>query len=189
MQRTGLPGVRWCGMGLAALLAGCTMCPDPYDYSGPVPNGSPPQNDFRARSNGILPLGSAPAPWPPLVRAAGRRGYAGPTPTIPATDEAPAIETAAAPPPDGEVEDGPAVDGESADGADTATVDVVAAAQVVAEEFELADESVAAEAAGLQEEVAVPGGEPAGTVGDVGAVPAVHPAVAETPGWRALRRR
>ena len=23
----------------AVTLAGCTMCPDPYDYSGPVPNG------------------------------------------------------------------------------------------------------------------------------------------------------
>jgi len=44
------------------------MCPDPYDYSGPVPNGSSPQNDFRARSNGILPIGAAPRPWPPIVR-------------------------------------------------------------------------------------------------------------------------
>jgi hypothetical protein len=52
----------------AMLLAGCTMCPDPYDYSGPVPNGSAPQNDFRARSNGILPLGAAPVPWPQVVR-------------------------------------------------------------------------------------------------------------------------
>ena len=48
-------------MGLASV--GCTMCPDPFDYSGPVPNGSSPQNDFRARSNGILPLGAAPRPW------------------------------------------------------------------------------------------------------------------------------
>jgi hypothetical protein len=45
------------------------MCPDPFDYSGPVPNGSPPQNDFRARSAGILPLGAAPRPWPQVVRA------------------------------------------------------------------------------------------------------------------------
>lgn len=50
-----------------AAFAGCTMCPDPYDYSGPVPNGSAPQNDFRARSGGILPLGAAACPWPPLV--------------------------------------------------------------------------------------------------------------------------
>ncbi len=46
---------------------GCTMCPDPYDYSGPVPNGSAPQNDFRARSNGILPIGANPKPWPTIV--------------------------------------------------------------------------------------------------------------------------
>lgn len=50
------------------LLAGCTMCPDPYDYTGPVPNGSSPQNNFRARSNGILPIGAAPVPWPPIVK-------------------------------------------------------------------------------------------------------------------------
>ncbi len=60
------------------LLAGCTMCPDPHDYSGPVPNGSAPQNDFRARSNGILPLGAAPRPWPPIVRnEAGENGAKG----------------------------------------------------------------------------------------------------------------
>lgn len=54
-----------------ALLSGCTMCPDPFDYSGPVPNGSAPQNDFRARSNGILPIDAAPKPWPPIVRTPG----------------------------------------------------------------------------------------------------------------------
>jgi len=48
------------------------MCPDPFDYSGPVPNGSSPQNDFRARSNGILPLGAAPRPWPLIVKNDGR---------------------------------------------------------------------------------------------------------------------
>jgi hypothetical protein len=53
--------------GLAAV-GGCTICPDPFDYSGPVPNGSTPQNDFRARSNGILPLGMAPRPWPTVVQ-------------------------------------------------------------------------------------------------------------------------
>jgi len=63
---------------VAALLAGCTMCPDPYDYSGPVPNGSSPQNDFRARSNGILPVGAAPVPWPPIVKASGVEGRDGP---------------------------------------------------------------------------------------------------------------
>jgi len=33
-----------------------------------VPNGSSPQNDFRARSNGIVPIGAAPRPWPQVVR-------------------------------------------------------------------------------------------------------------------------
>ena len=64
VQGRALVAAAWC----AAALAGCTMCPDPYDYSGPVPNGSAPQNDFRARSNGITPIGTAPRPWPPLVR-------------------------------------------------------------------------------------------------------------------------
>jgi len=52
---------------LAATATGCTMCPDPFDYAGPVPNGSAPQNDFAARSNGILPLRATPKPWPTIV--------------------------------------------------------------------------------------------------------------------------
>lgn len=58
-----LPGVVLLLVGMG----GCTMCPDPFDYSGPVPNGSAPQNDFFARSNGILPLRATPDPWPPVV--------------------------------------------------------------------------------------------------------------------------
>lgn len=57
-----------------ALAAGCTICPDPFDYSGPVPDGSAPQNDFRARANGIANPGSHPVPWPPVVRAVPRSG-------------------------------------------------------------------------------------------------------------------
>lgn len=57
----------WPLMMLAVAATGCTMCPDPFDYSGPVPNGSVTQNDFCARSNGILPLDASPRPWPPLV--------------------------------------------------------------------------------------------------------------------------
>ncbi len=52
----------------AVLLTGCTMCPNPFDYAGPVPNGSSTQNDFRARSNGIIPIGSMPQPWPMIVK-------------------------------------------------------------------------------------------------------------------------
>jgi len=59
-------------IGIVALaglvLVGCTMCPSKYDYSGPVPGGAATQNDFRARSNGILPINAAPRPWPPIVR-------------------------------------------------------------------------------------------------------------------------
>ena len=64
---------------LVTLLAGCTMCPDPYDYSGPVPNGSAPQNDFRARSNGIVPIGTRPRPWPPIVKRDSPRAEPAPT--------------------------------------------------------------------------------------------------------------
>ena len=42
------------------------MCPSPFDYSGTVP-GSANQNDFRIRSNGILPIWRRPKPWPPVV--------------------------------------------------------------------------------------------------------------------------
>ncbi len=59
--------IAWPLMLLAVATTGCTMCPDPFDYSGPVPNGSITQNDFCARSNGILPLNASPNPWPPLV--------------------------------------------------------------------------------------------------------------------------
>ncbi len=62
MRRAGWPLLL-----LAVAATGCTMCPDPFDYSGPVPNGSVTQNEFCARSNGILPLNAAPQPWPPLV--------------------------------------------------------------------------------------------------------------------------
>jgi hypothetical protein len=65
------------GVALLAL-AGCTMCPDPYDYSGPVPNGSVTQNDFRARSNGIAPIAAAPRPWPPIVRRKAKPAVAAP---------------------------------------------------------------------------------------------------------------
>ncbi|NCX98219.1 MAG: hypothetical protein EBX35_06515 [Planctomycetia bacterium] len=83
----------------AAALAGCTMCPDPYDYSGPVPNGSAPQNDFRARSNGIAPIGAAPRPWPPVVRkdqVAPSASPSGSTVRVAVATTTPAAEAAAA---------------------------------------------------------------------------------------------
>jgi hypothetical protein len=59
---------------LPALATGCTMCPNQFDYAGPVPNGSATQNDFRARSNGIIPIGLFPRPWPALVKRADEPG-------------------------------------------------------------------------------------------------------------------
>lgn len=71
-MRRGIVGLL--GVVVLAAAGGCTMCPDPFDYSGPVPNGSAPQNDFCARSNGILPLNAAPSPWPPVVQGGHDRG-------------------------------------------------------------------------------------------------------------------
>lgn len=76
-------------LGLLLGAPGCTICPDPFDYSGPVPNGSAPQNDFRARSNGIAPTGGVPRPWPPVVQAF-------PKPTDEPRVAAPIAETTAA---------------------------------------------------------------------------------------------
>jgi hypothetical protein len=153
---------------------GCTMCPDPFDYSGPVPNGSPPQNDFRARSGGILPLGAAPRPWPQVVRAAEAGADAasddGENVTVEtvsvlqaadavAGDDGPlgVTETSpAAPSPE------PALEPVPADGAGA--------------------EKVPADAAAAPEQP-VDGGETSGECG--GAMPA--PQVGETPGWRPRR--
>jgi len=81
-------------VGLASV--GCTMCPDPFDYSGPVPNGSSPQNDFRARSNGILPLGAAPRPFPLIVKNSGapaeRSAENEPMPTLADETDADALQ-------------------------------------------------------------------------------------------------
>lgn len=76
-----------CASAVALLGAGCTMCPDPYDYSGPVPNGSAPQNDFHARSNGILPTGATPRPFPPIVKAEPQPASEAPAATEPIPEE------------------------------------------------------------------------------------------------------
>jgi hypothetical protein len=78
------PCFNWAAMAIVAVSTGCTMCPDPFDYSGPVPNGSAPQNDFWARSNGILPLNAAPRPWPLIVKNQDQKQEEGqPTPAEP----------------------------------------------------------------------------------------------------------
>jgi hypothetical protein len=110
---------------LLAVLAGaggCTMCPDPLDYSGPVPNGSTPQNNFWARSNGILPLGASPRPWPPVVQS--------PTPAAPLSETI-AADQAADPPTVEVADDVTAVPAEADDasgkGAETQAVSSVLA--------------------------------------------------------------
>lgn len=71
IRRRYLPDRLWpVATALACLsTTGCTMCPDPFDYAGPVANGSVTQNDFAARSQGILPVRATPLPWPPIVDA------------------------------------------------------------------------------------------------------------------------
>ena len=65
-------------LAMIGLLAatGCTICPSPYDYSGPVPNGSVTQNDFCARSGGTRPLRRGPLVWPHVVQADSEPGAA-----------------------------------------------------------------------------------------------------------------
>jgi len=88
-------------MAVGLLATGCTMCPDPFDYAGPVPNGSVAQNDFAARSNGILPVRATPLPWPPIVQTPPQQ----PTPADDPTEAEPAlIATAPDLSPVGEVE-------------------------------------------------------------------------------------
>jgi hypothetical protein len=169
--------------------AGCTMCPSPYDYSGPVPNGSAPQNDFRARSNGILPLGAAAKPFPPVVKAAPQPTPAGePKVEKPLVAEAendvlrlsaetPVAEADTDEPGEaaGEVEDAPAPAGDvAADAAGQEGVDETepppAAPVTIASDSTTDREPGAASEPRLQP------------------VPvAAEPALRETPGWRTRR--
>lgn len=179
MERTGCSGVM-CGRALAlahaVLLAGCTMCPSPYDYSGPVPNGSAPQNDFRARSNGTRPLGSAPRPWPPIVKADPRIRGSG-TPTLADPD---AVLVADAP--DDSVAEPvsilvPATAIDSADG--TAAADVTATAATLVTPAE-------APASEAPRTASDPGDAEAGALQIAPPEPLAieMPSLAETPGWR-----
>jgi hypothetical protein len=178
-------------VGLASV--GCTMCPDPFDYSGPVPNGSSPQNDFRARSTGILPLGAAPKPWPLIVKNDGAQADGPqenePTPTLADEADAEALQQTVAVV--GESAEEAGVDGqpevvpESAGSAPDALEPVpVAADQIDApltvEEEAAAEQTVAEEGAPVEEPQAVP--QPP-------VAPVTPPNQAsETPGWRARRR-
>lgn len=200
MHRLGRWAASWGGrlavVTIAAAVSGCTMCPDPYDYSGPVPNGSAPQNNFRARSNGIQPLGATPRPWPPLVdgRSSGEGHQAGcrcgrrhGTPTL----ADPAVTQAAAEEPIPEnTEPTSVLVAAVGDLEDRAGADEVAANDDV---VEVIPEDVAAEDAAAVEPAA-----PAGTTEPEAFVlaeeepPAETPAqprLAETPGWRPRQAR
>lgn len=165
--------------GAAAALvwaSGCTICPDPYDYSGPVPNGSSPLNDFRARSNGILPLGAAPIPWPPVVQAA------------PTADVEPTTLAATAKP---AVADADPADAEATPAdlqsvvAEAAAEDAAVAVDATTDSDEPEPETVPTERPEFP-----PASEPA-RVEVPSRVPAVDlepvPPAAETPGWRPRR--
>lgn len=185
-------------LGLAS--AGCTMCPDPFDYSGPVPNGSSPQNDFRARSNGILPLGAAPKPWPPLVKD-GVVNPVSPQDRTPTLAEEPSADGAES----GDVEQTVAVLGESegetvASGQPRTAGDAVVAAQPVLEsapprgDVPVAEESAKQPQAPIQENkggtpVSPTAAEPPPAMSSAPVIPPLPPIqAAETPGWRARRR-
>jgi hypothetical protein len=168
----------------ALAAAGCTMCPDPYDYSGPVPNGSAPQNDFRARSHGILPIGAAPKPFPPVVKAT------------------PQPAPAAAPPVDKPAVEQPVAEQPVMAEAESDVLRLAAEVPVVPEID--ANETVAPEAGTPAETAIAAGAEPqavqegatqadsASSAAASVAEPqparvAAEPALRETPGWRPRR--
>jgi hypothetical protein len=178
-------------MGLASV--GCTMCPDPFDYSGPVPNGSSPQNDFRARSNGILPLGAGPRPWPLIVKSGGApvesSGENEPTPTLADEAGADALQQTVAVV--GESEEEAGVDGqpEVVPEAAGSTADALKPVPVVAKPTvtpHTVEEESAAEHAAAEE--VTPSEEPQADLQRP--VAPVSPPIqtGETPGWRARRR-
>ena len=167
---------------------GCTMCPDPFDYSGPVPNGSSPQNDFRARSNGILPLGAAPRPWPLIVKNGGDRADGpqenGPKPAL--ADDSVVDQTKA-----GELQQTMAVVGESADeagmdGQPEAVPETVGSAVDTLEPVPVVEPTDVSPAAAEEETAAEE--EPQAEPQPPEAPPTPPVQVGETPGWRTRLR-
>jgi hypothetical protein len=168
---------------------GCTMCPDPFDYSGPVPNGSSPQNDFRARSNGILPLGAASRPWPLIVKNGSDRADGPhenePTPTL--ADDSVVGQTNA-----GELQQTVAMVGESADeagmdGEPEAIPGTVGSVADALEPVPVAELTEVSPAAAAEEEPASE--EAPQAVPQPPEAPFTPPVqVDETPGWRTRLR-
>lgn len=168
---------------------GCTMCPDPYDYSGPVPNGSAPQNDFRARSNGIIPIGAQPTPWPQIV---GRQSGTPSSQDVAAMGDGRMPELVAE-----------ALAADPASGSGPEDDASIAVAHVVAEEAGAAESDAGTavpvgvaetEVAAADAEPAIPGGPATEPEGEAvaGVLPPLQPVAEipvgplprETPGWR-----
>ncbi len=167
----------------ALLATGCTMCPDPFDYSGPVPNGSAPQNDFHARSHGILPIGAAPKPFPPIVKAAPQ-----PAPGVAPPVDMPAVEQPVA--------EQPVMAEAEADvlrlAAEVPVVPEVDANETVAPAADTPAETATAAVPDPQAVQAVTQPESVFPAAESVAEPpparvAAEPALRETPGWRPRR--
>lgn len=177
-----------CAACVALVMAGCTMCPDPLDYAGPVPNGSAPQNDFLARSNGILPTGVAPKPFPPLVKAE-PAGEESPTEAPqPAVEEPAATESKIATAEDEvlrlSAEEAVAETAEEAEDAQEqpGSPEAIAVPSAVAAEAATQEPEPAAEPQPETDDWRARGaGEPAGSAAEP------EPTQRETPGWRARR--
>jgi hypothetical protein len=163
------------------------MCPDPFDYSGPVPNGSSPQNDFRARSNGILPLSAAPRPWPLIVKNGGRAVGPQETEPKPTLADDPAVDQNNA----GELQQTAAVVDESAveagmDGQPVAVPEPIGSAEDTLEPVPVVESTDVSPAAAEEETAAEeqPQAEPHPPEAPL--TPPVQ--VGETPGWRTRLR-
>lgn len=160
-------------MGLSSI--GCTMCPDPFDYSGPVPNGSSPQNDFRARSNGILPLGAAPRPWPSIVKdGTNPQENDEPAPGLADESDADALQQTVA------------VMGDSEEDSGASNEATVAQAEVAPQSALEPVPALAERAESPPPAVGAPAVEPVPRVSEGPVLPPVP--AGETPGWRSRRR-
>jgi hypothetical protein len=179
---------------ILAGVAGCTMCPDPHDYSGPVPNGSAPQNDFRVRSNGILPIGATPPPWPTVVKAGAARPQAEPAdaagvadaeplvadaePLV--ADAEPLVADAETPAPDLDIDSDVVRLSAEEEPAQGFVVDAGVDRHSVETE-DLAPDAAGGDASGAVETEAAP------AAGDDRPVSVPESALRETPGWRSRR--
>lgn len=166
---------------ILAGVAGCTMCPDPHDYAGPVPNGSAPQNDFQVRSNGILPIGATPPPWPTVVKAGAARPQAEPADAEPlVADAEPLVVDAEVPAPDSDIDSDVVRLSAEEEPGQGFVVDAGVDRHSV-ETDDLAPDAAAGDASVAVETEAAP------AAGDDRPVSVPASALRETPGWRSRR--